>query len=59
MHMVGMKTVVLALMLASANGAFAQSDLADAAMQRDKAAILRLMQDGVDVNAGQADGATA
>jgi len=56
---VGMKSVALACMLASAHPVLAQSDLADAAMQRDNAAVLRLLQDGIEINAGQADGATA
>jgi ankyrin repeat protein len=55
----GMKAVALALILASANLALAQSEIADAAMQRDNAAVSRLLQNGFDVNAVQADGATA
>jgi ankyrin repeat protein len=39
--------------------AIAQSDVADAAMQRDNAAVSRLLKDGFDVNSVQADGATA
>jgi ankyrin repeat protein len=46
-------------MLASAQLALAQSDVADAAMQRDNAAVQRLLKEGFEVNAGQADGATA
>jgi uncharacterized protein len=54
-----LKTVTLTLLLFVANFAFAQSDVADAAMQRDNAEVSRLLQDGADVNAGQSDGATA
>jgi uncharacterized protein len=52
---------VLALLLASANLAFAQSVsvVADAAMRRDDAEVRRLVQAGADVNLRQADGATA
>ncbi len=38
---------------------FAQTDVADAAMQRDDAKVRSLLQDGADVNRPQADGATA
>jgi uncharacterized protein len=57
--MVSLKTLTLALMLASANVVFAQSDLADAAMQRDTAVVRSLLKAKADVNAVQADGATA
>lgn len=57
-HMVATRTVALALILATANLAIAQP-VADAAMQRDKAAVDRLLQAGADVNSAQADGATA
>ena len=57
--MVSIRTVTLALILTSSTAALAQSDVADAAMQRDNAAVRRLLQTGADVNAGQADGATA
>ncbi len=46
-------------MLASANLVQAQSEVADAAMKHDKAAVQRLLKAGADVNGGQADGATA
>jgi len=39
--------------------AIAQSEIADAAMQRDTAALLSFIEAGFDVNASQADGATA
>ncbi len=58
-HIVGFRTYALALILASANLAFAQSDVADAAMQRDNASVRQLLQNGFNVNVGQADGATA
>jgi ankyrin repeat protein len=57
--MVGIRTVALTLLLATSNFAAAQSEVADAAMNRDTEAVRRLLQDGADVNAGQADGATA
>lgn len=57
--MVKLSTLVLALLLGSANLAFAQADVADAAMQRDAAALRSLIREGADVNAAQADGATA
>ena len=57
--MVRIRTVTLALILTSSTAALAHSDVADAAMQRDNAAVRRLLQTGADVNAGQADGATA
>ena len=52
-------TVALALILASANSAVAQSAVANAAMQRNDAELRRLLEDGADVNSSQADGATA
>ena len=58
MRMVG-KTLTLALILASSQFAVAQSELADAAMQRDSDAVRSLLKEGADVNAAQADGATA
>jgi uncharacterized protein len=54
-----MKSLVLGLLLASANFAIAQTEVADAAMQRNNAEVQRLLKDGADVNAAQADGATA
>lgn len=58
-RMAGMRIVALALTLAFANSAVAQSEVADAAMQRENEEVRRLVQDGADVNSGQADGATA
>ncbi|HEX6996355.1 MAG TPA: ankyrin repeat domain-containing protein [Gammaproteobacteria bacterium] len=51
--------VALALLLATADFAAAASEVADAAMQGDRAAVQRLIESGLDVNAPQADGATA
>jgi ankyrin repeat protein len=51
--------VALALMLGSAGSALAQAPAADAAMRGDNAEVRRLVQAGTDVNAAQADGATA
>ncbi len=59
MRKVVIKALSLALITAAANMAMAQSDLADAAMQRNSEAVRRLLKDGADVNAVQADGATA
>jgi ankyrin repeat protein len=55
----GLRTCAAAVLLACANLASAQSEVADAAMQRNSAQVRRLMQDGADVNLRQADGATA
>lgn len=57
--MIGIRTVALVLIIGFANIAVAQSEMADAAMQHDNAAVSRLIQEGIDVNSGQADGATA
>jgi ankyrin repeat protein len=51
-------TVALAVILVCAP-ALAQHPVADAAMRRDGAGVRRLVQSGADVNAAQADGATA
>ncbi len=62
MRMLVRRTLTLALMLAAAPLVVAQSDfslVADAAMQADTAAVQRLLRDNADVNATQADGATA
>jgi ankyrin repeat protein len=55
----GIKAVVLACLVASANPVLAQSDLADAAMRQNTVEVQRLLKGGVDVNGAQADGATA
>ena len=57
--MVRIRILALALILASANLAAAGPEVADAAMQRKTDEVRRLVQDGADVNLGQADGATA
>jgi uncharacterized protein len=57
------RAVALALILGCAHAAIAQTSahasVADAAMRRDAAEVRRLVQSGADVNATQADGATA
>jgi uncharacterized protein len=57
--MVAAKVMALALLLVSSGVATAQSDVADAVMKRNKGAVQQLLQAGADVNAAQADGATA
>jgi ankyrin repeat protein len=57
--MVGVRIAALALTLAVANFASAQPKVADAAMHGDTAQVRRLLEEGADVNVGQADGATA
>jgi ankyrin repeat protein len=54
-----MKTLAFALMLASSHFAVAQSEVADAAMQRNNDVVTKLVKDGADVNGSQPDGATA
>jgi ankyrin repeat protein len=49
----------LASILAFTCPASAQTEVADAAMRRENAEVRRLVQDGADVKAAQADGATA
>ncbi|HMB74377.1 MAG TPA: ankyrin repeat domain-containing protein, partial [Gammaproteobacteria bacterium] len=58
-RLAGLTTVVLAVTLAVTNFAAAQSDVADAAMQRNASALRSLIREGADVNAAQSDGATA
>lgn len=62
--MVILRTLVRASTLAFSSCAFlnlavAQTPVADAAMERANADVRSLVQDGADVNAAQADGATA
>ncbi len=57
--MLGVRTLALALILAPASFAVAQSLVADAAMDGKTDEVRRLLKDGADVNLGQADGATA
>jgi ankyrin repeat protein len=59
MRMFGMKAIALGLLLASANLALAQTEVADAAMHGDSDAVRRLLKADADVNVSQADGATA
>jgi ankyrin repeat protein len=49
----------VALVFGYASSALAQTEVADAAMRHDTAEVRRLIQSGADVNATQADGATA
>lgn len=53
------KPLMLAMALACSGLVLAESELADAAMQEDKAALTQLLQNGMDPNGGQADGSTA
>src|SRR5215475_3092458 len=50
---------VAAIVMWSASLVAARSDVADAAMRSDKAAVQKLLAQKADVNAPQADGATA
>jgi ankyrin repeat protein len=54
-----LKTLSAVLLSAMASAAFAQAEIADAASKGDKVQIERLLKSGADVNAQQADGATA
>jgi len=54
-----LKIVAGILILAFSNFALAQSDIADAAMERNEDLVRILLEDGADVNAVQSDGATA
>mgnify|MGYP002629523316 CR=1 FL=1 len=55
----GLKGAVLVLVVSITNLAFAQSEVADAAMQKNNDQVRQLLRDGADVNSAQADGATA
>jgi ankyrin repeat protein len=57
--MLKVKSAAMVLAFAFSQFGYAQSEVADAAMQGDTDAVQRLLQDGFDVNGGQADGATA
>jgi ankyrin repeat protein len=57
-HRIGW-TAILILGLATAGRAAAHSDVADAVMKGDKAALRTLLQQKADVNVPQVDGATA
>ncbi|MGC1457168.1 MAG: ankyrin repeat domain-containing protein [Steroidobacteraceae bacterium] len=54
-----LKTLTAVLLSGMAGAAFAQADIADAASSGNKAQIESLLKRGADVNAQQADGATA
>ena len=55
----GLSAAALALSLGAAGLAFAGTELADAAMNGDAKAVEKLLEQHADVNASQADGATA
>jgi ankyrin repeat protein len=54
-----LRTLTMTVAVAAANAAFAQTEIADAAMRRDNAAVRRLVEARADVNVRQGDGATA
>lgn len=54
-----LKIISFILLLAFVNITVAQSEIADAAMQRDSELVRALLQEGSDVNSSQSDGATA
>ncbi len=57
--MVVKRALALALIFSAPGIAAAQSEVADAAMERNDAVVQHLIQEGFDVNGEQADGATA
>jgi ankyrin repeat protein len=59
MRSLALKAFTALLLMAIAGTAFAQAPVADAASQGNKAEIEHLLKHGADVNAQQADGATA
>ncbi|HTC50353.1 MAG TPA: ankyrin repeat domain-containing protein [Steroidobacteraceae bacterium] len=59
MHSFALKALIAVLLSAMASAAFAQAELAEAASHGDQAQVERLLKRGADVNAQQADGATA
>jgi ankyrin repeat protein len=59
MRKFALKTFTAVLLCAIASAAFAQAEIADAASKGNRAEIERLLKRGADVNAQQADGATA
>jgi len=59
MRMLALKALSFALLTSLTSIALAQSDVADAAMRADGNAVRNLIKAGADVNAAQADGATA
>jgi len=58
-NILGIRSFTLALTFVVSNLAFAQAEVADAAMQRDNAAVRLLLQNGAAINDTRADGATA
>ena len=54
-----LKILSAVLLSAMAGAAFAQAEIADAASHGQQAEVERLLKSGADVNAQQADGATA
>jgi ankyrin repeat protein len=59
MRRFALQALTAVLLSAMASAAFAQAEIADAASKGNKAEIERLLKRGADVNAQQADGATA
>jgi uncharacterized protein len=59
MRSFALRTLAALFLSAMASAAFAQAGIADAASKGNKAEIERLLKRGADVNAQQADGATA
>jgi uncharacterized protein len=59
MRSFALKALSAVLLTSMAGAAFAQVEIADAASRGDNADIERLLKSGADVNAQQADGATA
>jgi ankyrin repeat protein len=59
MRRFALQTLTAVLLSATASAAFAQAEIADAASKGNRAEIERLVKRGADVNAQQADGATA
>jgi ankyrin repeat protein len=59
MRSFALKALFAVLLSATTSAAFAQAELAEAAAKGDKAEIERLLKGRADVNAQQADGATA
>src|SRR6185437_5549203 len=59
MRSFALKALTAVLLSAMAGAAFAQADIADAASKGNTTEVERLLKRGADVNAQQADGATA
>ena len=56
LRVIGMRTALLAFILAFANIALAQSEVANAAMRHDNAEVRRLLEEGFEVNASHYTG---